>query len=514
MPASSRKAAANIEPGTNRIVPVAIAALLVAFFWPNAQSLFSAGSTTAPSHASQIKAIDRPPGVESLIPLPPSQHDDARLDSHPANDLFKFTHEDYLVRDSKSKKSAAQDQDGKQHAAQHRIDPGQSAPSSPRQPRAKAPKKISNGASRKTAAKAKQRLNSDHRHDDGGHDEQQDHDEEEESSSPLLLDFVLALLRGTLRGLYYLSLPLVYLSRLLGSGASRLYRAFRIGLSHSLRPVAVGLAPLGYLVSGIVYLFYTAPMRVISAIAREVYPLYIFLGIASTVGVTMGVGAALVLYITAFVFIDRTKVDPQQQQQQPQQPKKKKADRKFKRSDTAGRSDGQDVDEGDASTEEERQWRAMQAKAQSRASAKGKGKARARETSRGWSDEDGYGEDDHDGGRYGREAIYRSRRTGDTPPDLTPSTEDDDEFDNGYGYEGVADVSEQSWRREATSAAGSYRDRSGKLSYPIGATARTGWAHRTPRTGASPTTSPQHSFFGQPAVPSPVVVGSGRRADA
>ncbi|KAI3486335.1 hypothetical protein L1887_50229 [Cichorium endivia] len=61
----------------------------------------------------------------------------------------------------------------------------------------------------------------------------------------------------------------------------------------------------GYLVSGILYVFVHVPLRVITTVATELYPVYIFLGAASVVGITMGIVAAAVLYLTAFIFVDR-----------------------------------------------------------------------------------------------------------------------------------------------------------------------------------------------------------------
>ncbi|GAC71424.1 hypothetical protein PANT_3d00030 [Moesziomyces antarcticus T-34] len=117
----------------------------------------------------------------------------------------------------------------------------------------------------------------------------------------------------------FILVPFRLAGRAVGAGAVWIWSMFRVALSHVLRPLAYALAPLSYLVSGILYVFVHVPLRVITTVATELYPVYIFLGAASVVGITMGIVAAAVLYLTAFIFVDRIPpqhkvVDPHQVQ--------------------------------------------------------------------------------------------------------------------------------------------------------------------------------------------------------
>ncbi|KAJ1023384.1 hypothetical protein NDA18_004908 [Ustilago nuda] len=151
------------------------------------------------------------------------------------------------------------------------------------------------------------------------------HNEEEEeyihpsppSNSPNLISTLLWMLSAiyglTLSLLHITSIPFRLLFSLVLSLITSIYGYSRLALSHTLRPVVTLLAPLTYLVSGIVYVFIQTPARLIGAVLAELYPVYIFLGAATAVGLAMGLVAAAVLYLTAIVFVDRV---PKQQREQ------------------------------------------------------------------------------------------------------------------------------------------------------------------------------------------------------
>lgn len=107
----------------------------------------------------------------------------------------------------------------------------------------------------------------------------------------------------------YLVLPLWQLLRIAGWICGSIYHSMRVGLSHMLRPVLFALAPLSYLVRGVLFVFILTPGHLLSRTMTELYPVYIFLGVATVVGLTMGIGAAAVLYLSAYLFVDR--VPPQ-----------------------------------------------------------------------------------------------------------------------------------------------------------------------------------------------------------
>ncbi|SPC64708.1 uncharacterized protein UHOD_07062 [Ustilago sp. UG-2017b] len=153
----------------------------------------------------------------------------------------------------------------------------------------------------------------------------QHHNEEEEeyihpsppSNSRNLISTLLSMLSAiydlTLSLLHITSIPFRLLFSLVLSLITSIYGYSRLALSHTLRPVVTLLAPLTYLVSGILYVFIQTPARLIGAVLTELYPVYIFLGAATAVGLAMGLVAAAVLYITAIVFVDRV---PKQQREQ------------------------------------------------------------------------------------------------------------------------------------------------------------------------------------------------------
>lgn len=138
---------------------------------------------------------------------------------------------------------------------------------------------------------------------------QEDHDDEGDPSPSLILRVATTLLSLTKTGLRFLSVPVLYIYHFSLSLLSRFYAYLRLVLSHTLRPVLVAFAPFTYLLSGLVYIFIRVPFQLLSGVVNELWPLYIFLGAATVVGLGMGLGAAGVLYLSAFVFVDRVKKD-------------------------------------------------------------------------------------------------------------------------------------------------------------------------------------------------------------
>ncbi|CDU25138.1 uncharacterized protein SPSC_04972 [Sporisorium scitamineum] len=141
-------------------------------------------------------------------------------------------------------------------------------------------------------------------------DEDEEDDEQPPSTTFSILTLLSTLYALTLTTLRFASIPFVHLFRLTLSLISTSYHAFRFSLSHTLRPILHLLAPLTYLVSGILFVFVQTPIRVLTVVAIELYPVYIFLGAATVVGLTMGVVSAGVMYLSAFVFVDRLNIHP------------------------------------------------------------------------------------------------------------------------------------------------------------------------------------------------------------
>ena len=88
------------------------------------------------------------------------------------------------------------------------------------------------------------------------------------------------------------------------------YWGLRLALSHTLRPLLLAAAPLTYLLAGAHFLFLATPLAILAAIAADLYPLYIFLGAATLLGISIGSAAALVLYSAAFLLPDTPYVHP------------------------------------------------------------------------------------------------------------------------------------------------------------------------------------------------------------
>lgn len=85
--------------------------------------------------------------------------------------------------------------------------------------------------------------------------------------------------------------------------ASSIYAGIKYVVLHSLRPFRILIiAPIAYLLLGLYHVFIEIPWGYVSFLAKELYPLYLFLGAATTVGLGLGLGAAIVLLAGSFVF--------------------------------------------------------------------------------------------------------------------------------------------------------------------------------------------------------------------
>ncbi|EST09232.1 hypothetical protein PSEUBRA_001186 [Kalmanozyma brasiliensis GHG001] len=260
-----------------KLVRLAIFAVLLALIVPFVRTrLF--GSSPNPAKNATVDVSVRPTAF-------PSQEVFTSGDEEV--DVFNFKHEDYLAPARAAKKAGGVS----------------SKPSSSVPPKTKTKKQESKGKVSK-APKKQPRV----QHDDDEEDDERDSPASSALSTLTHLFFTLYhLTRATL---YLTIIPFSHIFRLGARLTSTSYHYFRLSLSHTLLPVFHLLAPLTYLVSGIFFVFVQTPFNLVSAIVTELYPVYIFLGAATVVGLSMGVVAAGVLYLSAFMFVDRVqKVD-------------------------------------------------------------------------------------------------------------------------------------------------------------------------------------------------------------
>lgn len=212
-------------------------------------------------------------------------------------DVFDFTHEDYLVKPNPAAHKAAPEDEAvipvgtvKDLPATRKLIPTSTATPSVQQ-------------QTKNKQKQQQRLQQQARKSQ----KQESHDDDDDDGQHAWsFGWLAHVLTALLHLLSFLSIPFRYVYRVLVYAALRCYFGFRWSLSHTLRPVAFGLAPLVYLFNGLVYLFVQVPTRLLTAAVTELYPLYLFLGAASVIGISMGLLAAVVLYVTSFLFADRS----------------------------------------------------------------------------------------------------------------------------------------------------------------------------------------------------------------
>ncbi|KAN0059623.1 hypothetical protein ACQY0O_008192 [Thecaphora frezii] len=483
---SSTRRASEPNSGFARLVSAGLLVLAAALVAPYLGSLLSSpqqrieSPLPSTSQSKQVVEVLADPSGHTLAPHSQQQRPTGE-------DVFRFGHQDALVRDAAQKAARSRARESRRPSAEAQPsieDEGEDADDDEqqqRQPvfkRGEKPKATRRSANGRTSANGKRSANGVQRAaataDSGDNDEE---------AAPLLpLDWLVALLRLGLRILYYLSLPLVYLVRVVGALTVALYRGFRLALSHALRPVAVAFAPLGYLVAGLVYLLYTAPMRVVSAVGREVYPIYIFLGVASTVGLSMGAAAAAVLYVTAFLFHDHT--------------------REARGAAAVLRSQEQRSERG-----------AKEAGSASTGKGKGRAKVKVKVEASGAEREARAYADDGDEWRRevragplsasydGSGGARRMSEEWEDEEDEWPGEGQEEGREGGGGGGGVA-----GGERYGFGGAGARPGE--RRNFPVGATARTAWGHRTTRTGGGVGSgggplSPQQSFYGSYAAWTP-----------
>ena len=264
-------------------VLAAILALVVPYIKP---LLF--GSTTAAAHNGTVKSSyhHAEPTHTKAVGSDAGRKEEV--------DVFNFKHEDYLqvAKQSAGKKSAGTA--GKEVVVS-------------------TPKAVASVKGSRPARPS--RHNDDEEHDDDDDETSSSSTSRtrtkgkkhnnDDSTSSTLLSILRASYTLTTTLIRFLSIPFVLCGRFILHSLNWLYRTARSTVGHILRPVLIAGAPLTYLVSGIVSVFISTPLRIALAVGTELYPVYIFLGAAAVVGIAMGLAAAAVLYITAFVFVDR-----------------------------------------------------------------------------------------------------------------------------------------------------------------------------------------------------------------
>ncbi|PWY99200.1 hypothetical protein BCV70DRAFT_218147 [Testicularia cyperi] len=303
-----------------KLLQLAVVALLLALVVPYVRShIFGSSSSSSASSNPASAALKNPhhPTHPRLKATPSANHDH---DTEPS--VFDFTHRDYLVRNSGSDttRDAVVPISDAQDLSEDLDDNGNSRPARRRANSGSTPSSRSTSASRsklqrqqRTRQQQKKSRSRRAQNDEDDDDVDYEDDDEQDQESEWHPSRSLHWLRSAFSLLYstalFASIPFQLLYHAVVFVVLKGYFGFRWGLSHTLRPVVVGFAPLTYLVAGMVYIFIQVPGRVLGVVVRELYPVYIFLGAASVMGITMGLLAAGILYITAFVFVDRVK-DP------------------------------------------------------------------------------------------------------------------------------------------------------------------------------------------------------------
>lgn len=278
---------ATISGSIGKLVRLALFALVLALVVPYLRTrLFGTTTAVLPKNATVDVSVGKNPyHVQQQSNAYSSGDDEGEVD------VFNFKHEDYLAPSAR--------------AAKPKFAGGAVAKSSAAGVVAtKARSKKQETKRKATATNKSQPRPSQHDHDD---DDDADHRSAGASLLSTLSHLLFAtyhLLRATL---YLILIPFTHLFRLTRTLISTSYHYFRLSLSHTLLPISHLLAPLTYLISGVFFVFIQTPFNLVSAIVTELYPVYIFLGAATVVGISMGVVAAGVLYLSAFVFVDRVK---------------------------------------------------------------------------------------------------------------------------------------------------------------------------------------------------------------
>ncbi|SPO24150.1 uncharacterized protein UTRI_03418 [Ustilago trichophora] len=142
---------------------------------------------------------------------------------------------------------------------------------------------------------------------DFDHDKDSTNHHNQASTLLTIITNILSILYNLVRILlqFILIIPLTHIFHFTLYLITTFYNLIRLVVSHVLRPIVYMSAPLTYLFSGILFVFILTPWNLVERVVVELYPVYVFLGVATVVGVAMGLVAAGVLYFSAFIFVDR-----------------------------------------------------------------------------------------------------------------------------------------------------------------------------------------------------------------
>ncbi|KAJ9474337.1 hypothetical protein PHBOTO_004405 [Pseudozyma hubeiensis] len=281
----------TLAGSVGKLVRLAVLALILALVVPYVKKYLWGGSGS--------KALVEKNATGGLG-LTETSYPTQEQDEEEEPDVFSFKHEDYL--------SAARS--GAKHKLKNAASKASAAvvakPSSKQQQQQQQQQKRKQ-SSRTTQSRT--RRNSVPRNDDDDDDDNDDEYDDDHTSSSSIISLILSiftLLTTTTTFIFrFTSIPFIHLLRLLSHLLTTSYHYTHLSLTSILLPIQHILAPLTYLFLGLFFLFVQVPFSLISAAAKELYPVYIFLGAASVFGITMGVLAAGVLYLTAYVFVDR-----------------------------------------------------------------------------------------------------------------------------------------------------------------------------------------------------------------
>ncbi|GAC95945.1 hypothetical protein PHSY_003523 [Pseudozyma hubeiensis SY62] len=275
----------TLAGSVGKLVRLAVLALILALVVPYVKTYLWGGGGSKALVEKNVTG-----GLGLTETAYPTQEQDE--DQEP--DVFSFKHEDYLS-------AARSDMKHKLKNAASKASAAVVAKPSARQQQQKR-KQTARTTRSRTQRKSLPR-NDD---DDDDHD---DYDDDHSSSSTTIVSTITSiftLLSTTTTFIFrFASIPFIHLFHLLSHLLTTSYHYTHLSLTSILLPIQHILAPLTYLFLGLFFLFVQIPFSLISAVVKELYPVYIFLGAASVFGITMGVMAAGVLYLTAYVFVDR-----------------------------------------------------------------------------------------------------------------------------------------------------------------------------------------------------------------
>lgn len=301
-----------------KLVRLVVLALILALVVPYAKT-YLFGNTWSTEVVAKNATLHLDSSKHPYHHAEQQQNQAKRANANDEVDVFNFKHQDYLStarRDAKAKLSNPVVATASPAAAiaKPNTNPKQQQQQQQQKQR-QATTRIPKSRARRNTANRNHNNDddgsSDDDHDDDDDDNQNDkyyHNQDAAASNTIIhfVSVILSLLStAVLFTLGFATVPLMQFLHICVYLASSIYHYLRLSLSHMLRPIVHVLAPLTYLMSGIMYMFVQTPYRLISTVARELYPVYIFLGAASVVGISMGLAAAAILYVSAFLFVDR-----------------------------------------------------------------------------------------------------------------------------------------------------------------------------------------------------------------